>query len=168
MLETHPSPWPDRLDLVVFDFDGVMTDNAVYVDGEGRETVRCDRADGLGVEMLREAGVPMLILSREANPVVAVRARKLGIPCQNAELEKERFLRQYCTGRGIDLGRVAYVGNDVNDLACMRMVGLPVAVGDAQPSVKAAAALVLTRSGGHGAVREICDLVMEHLGIARP
>ncbi len=146
--------------LVVFDFDGVLTDNGVYVSGSGEETVRCDRSDGLGVRMLREAGVPMMIVSLETHPVVAARAEKLRIPCHQGVEDKAAFLRKHCEENGIDMKTVAYVGNDVNDLPSMKIVGLPVAVADAYPPVLAAATLVLAKNGGHGAVREFCDMLL--------
>ena len=155
--------WPEPLELVVFDFDGVMTDNAVWVGEDGREAVRADRGDGWGLARVRDAGVAMAVLSTEANPVVAARCAKLRIPCVQDAADKAAALRGLLEERRVDPARAAYVGNDVNDLEALRMVGLPVVVGDAHPDAAAAARLVLTRPGGHGAVREFCDLLLARL-----
>ena len=163
-----PAPeWPARLRLVVFDFDGVMTDNGVQVDDRGGETVRCDRGDGWGVARLRDAGVPMMVLSTEEHPVVAARCAKLKLPCVQGCGDKAAALAALLAEKGIDPSEVAYVGNDVNDLGCLRLVGMPVAVGDSHPEVLAAGRLVLTKPGGRGAVREFCDLLLAHLPSVR-
>jgi N-acylneuraminate cytidylyltransferase len=159
-----PAPeWPARLRLVVFDFDGVMTDNGVQVDGLGGETVRCDRGDGWGVARLRDASVPMMVLSTEEHPVVAARCAKLKLPCVQGCGDKAAALAALLAEKGIDPSEVAYVGNDVNDLGCLRLVGMPVAVGDSHPEVLAASRLALTKPGGRGAVREFCDLLLAAL-----
>jgi YrbI family 3-deoxy-D-manno-octulosonate 8-phosphate phosphatase len=152
---------PKPVSLIVFDFDGVMTDDLVEVDQDGRESVRCSRSDGLGLEALRKAGVPMLVLSKEQNPVVSARCRKLQIACKQGVEHKLTALREEVAGRGIALAQVVYVGNDLNDLECLAAVGCGVAVADAHASAKHAAALVLERPGGRGAVRELCDLILE-------
>jgi YrbI family 3-deoxy-D-manno-octulosonate 8-phosphate phosphatase len=156
-------PWPEKLSLVVFDFDGVMTDNRVWVDQDGKESVACNRSDGLGLGMLRDAGVPMMVLSKEKNPVVSARCRKLGMPCNQGVDDKAAFLSAWLKKNRIRASDVAYIGNDINDLPCLRMVGLPVVTGDAHPAVLSAARWVLAHAGGHGAVREFCDTVLARL-----
>jgi YrbI family 3-deoxy-D-manno-octulosonate 8-phosphate phosphatase len=147
--------------LVVFDFDGVMTDNRVLVDEDGREAVVCDRGDGHGVTMLREAGVAMAVLSTEENAVVAARCRKLRLPCRHGLGDaKGAALAALAAERGVPLAAVAYVGNDVNDLDCLRMAGLPVVPADAHPAARAAARWVLARPGGRGAVRELAEALL--------
>ena len=148
------------VDAVVTDFDGVHTDDRVLVGEDGSEFVVTNRSDGMGVRMLREAGVPVLILSTEVNPVVSARARKLGVDVRQGLDDKAGALLEWTTAHGFDLARVAYLGNDVNDLACLDLVGWPVAVADAHPLVIAAARVVLTRRGGDGAVRELAELAM--------
>jgi YrbI family 3-deoxy-D-manno-octulosonate 8-phosphate phosphatase len=145
-----------RVRLVVFDFDGVMTDNRVLTLQDGTEGVFCNRSDGLGIGMLREAGMPMLVLSKEENPVVAARCRKLKLECHQGIDDKLAELTRVIEARGLTPDQVAYVGNDVNDEACLRAVGLPVAVADAYPEALAAARVVTLRAGGQGAVREVC------------
>jgi N-acylneuraminate cytidylyltransferase len=157
-------PAPIDVDAVVTDFDGVHTDDKVLVDAEGRETVRVGRDDGMGVGLLRKAGIPVLILSTETNPVVRARAGKLRVPVLHGVEDKAAALRVWAEESGIPLERVAYLGNDVNDLAVMELVGWPVAVADARPEVRRAARVVLTRAGGDGAVRELADRVLTARG----
>ncbi|MDX2375231.1 acylneuraminate cytidylyltransferase [Microbacterium sp. LRZ72] len=151
-------------DAVVTDFDGVHTDDTALVDADGNESVRVSRSDGMGVSLLRSAGVPVLVLSTETNPVVGTRARKLRADVRQAVDDKAAALREWAEARGIPLARIAYVGNDVNDLGCLELVGWPVAVPDAHPLVLAAARAVLTRGGGRGAVRELADRVLRARG----
>ncbi|MEG3614542.1 acylneuraminate cytidylyltransferase [Isoptericola haloaureus] len=148
------------VDVLVTDFDGVHTDDHVIVTQDGQESVRVGRDDGMGVSLLRRAGTRVVILSTEVNPVVSARGRKLGVEVLQGIGDKEIALRDWLESEGVDPARVAYVGNDVNDLGAMSVVGLPVAVADARPEVLAAARLVLDRAGGHGAVREICDRIL--------
>ncbi|UOE42511.1 acylneuraminate cytidylyltransferase [Agromyces larvae] len=148
------------VDAVVTDFDGVHTDDTATVDEHGVESVRVSRADGQGVARLRRAGIPVLILSAEENPVVARRARKLGVECRQAVGRKGEALAEWALARGIPLDRIAYLGNDLGDLPALALAGWPVAVADAVPEVREAARLVLERAGGHGAVRELADLVL--------
>lgn len=161
-------PPPAALDLVVFDFDGVMTDNRVIVDQDGREAVLCNRADGLGLAELARLPHRLLVLSTEVNSVVQARCAKLNIPCRQGVADKAAALGAIAAEWGIDLARAAYLGNDRNDLEAMALVGWPVAVSDAWPEVRRAARLVLSRSGGHGAVREFCDWLTGRLGEDRP
>jgi YrbI family 3-deoxy-D-manno-octulosonate 8-phosphate phosphatase len=149
------------VDAVVTDFDGVHTDDAAIVDEDGYEAVRVSRADGLGVERLRNAGVPIMILSKETNRVVRARATKLGVEVRHGVEGKAEMVRDWLRRQDIAPERAAYLGNDINDLGPMEVVGWPIAVADAHPAVRRAARLVLSHSGGHGAVRELCDLVLE-------
>jgi len=148
------------VDLVVFDFDGVMTDNTVWVLQDGTEAVRCHRGDGLGISRLRQAGFSALVLSTETNPVVSARCAKLGLPVEQGCPDKAGRLLRLLNEDHLDASRVVYLGNDLNDLGCLRLVGLPVAVADAVETVKAEVALVLDNAGGHGAVRELCELLV--------
>jgi YrbI family 3-deoxy-D-manno-octulosonate 8-phosphate phosphatase len=155
-----PLAAPSDLALLVLDFDGVLTDNAVWVDETGREAVRCSRSDGFGIGLARAAGIEVLILSKEQNPVVAARSRKLRIECVQGCDDKLSRLRQLVATRGLSPAQVGYVGNDVNDLECLRWVGFPVAVADAEPAVKSASRRITTRPGGHGAVREVIEWLL--------
>lgn len=146
-----------QLKLVVFDFDGVFTDNRVLVLEDGTEGVMCSRADGLGLDKLRMFDLDLLVLSKEQNPVVAARCKKLRLPCIQGCDEKAERLRQEFIDRGISHREVAYVGNDINDVECMELVELPISVSDGFPEVKRIAAWIGTVPGGQGAVREVCD-----------
>ena len=148
------------VDALVTDFDGVHTDDTVMVDQLGRESVRVSRSDGAGIARLRRAGIPVLILSAEQNPVVGRRAEKLGVECAQGVEEKGAVLREWAERRGIRLDRIAYLGNDRGDLPALELVGWPIAVPDAAPEALDAARHVLARTGGHGAVRELADLIL--------
>ncbi len=146
--------------LLVLDFDGVMTDNRVLVHEDGTESVWCHRGDGWGIARLREAGCPVLVLSTETNGVVGARCRKLGVECVQGQADKGAALAALLAERGIAPAAVAYVGNDVNDLECLRLVGVPIVVADATPVARAEARLVTAAAGGYGAVREVADWIL--------
>jgi N-acylneuraminate cytidylyltransferase len=147
--------------LVIFDFDGVMTDNAVYVSQDGDETVRCHRGDGFGIARLQQAGVRTLILSKERNPVVSRRAEKLGVEVIQGQDDKKTVLTEWLRRQNLPREDVLYVGNDVNDLECMRLVGWSACPADAHPDVLSLCSIILSRPGGEGAVRELCDMLLK-------
>jgi N-acylneuraminate cytidylyltransferase len=144
--------------LLALDFDGVMTDNRVVVFEDGREAVLCNRSDGLGLERLRAAGLPVVVISKERNPVVAARCRKLSLACEQGVEDKLTVLQRIIAERGITLAEVAFFGNDINDLPCLTVAGLAVAPADAHVDVIRKVDHVTAAAGGFGAVREICDL----------
>lgn len=144
--------------LVVFDFDGVFTDNMVYVLEDGCEAVRCFRGDGIGLQRLEQRGIATLIISTETNPVVSARSRKLRIHCVQGCKDKRAALETSVQEMGLSLTQVAFVGNDINDLPCLMCVMLPIVVQDAHPEVIPHALYQTKARGGHGAVREVCDL----------
>lgn len=144
----------------MLDFDGTQTDDRVMVDQNGHETVSVHRGDGLGIAALRRAGLDVLILSTEQNPVVAARARKLQVPVLHGIDRKDLALKQWCDERGVSPDRVLYAGNDVNDLACFALAGWPVAVASAHDSVRTAARAVTETPGGQGAIREIAGWLL--------
>jgi N-acylneuraminate cytidylyltransferase len=150
-----------RIRLLVLDFDGVMTDNRVLVLEDGREAVLCSRGDGMGIGLLKAAGVPVAVISKEINPVVGARCRKLGIPYLQGIDDKLTELRRVAAEHRVELADTAFIGNDVNDLACMEAAGVAIAPADAHPEALRAAALVTTAAGGAGAVRELCDLLLD-------
>ena len=152
------------LRLVVFDFDGVFTDNRVWTNERGEESVACWRGDALGLRRLEAVGVEHLILSTEVNQAVGARARKIRATCIQAVEDKLPVLEAEAARRGVTLAETAYLGNDVNDAGCLGAVGLPVVPADAWPEVVPLARLVLTRNGGYGCVRELCDAVWQAKG----
>lgn len=145
--------------LIVFDFDGVFTDNMVYVDQHGIETVRCWRSDGLGLSRLKKVGVKAYIISTEINPVVSVRAGKLKIDCEQGVEDKSLAVLAICDKLGVDSRETMFVGNDINDIPAFKSVGFAVAVSDAYDEVAPHIHFRTKKPGGYGAVREVCDLV---------
>ena len=150
-----------NIDCIIFDFDGVFTNNKVIVSETGIESVVCNRSDGLGLAMIHSIGIKTLILSTEKNRVVSTRANKLNIECIQGVDNKYAELVRLSQDWEIPLANIAFVGNDINDLECMEVVGFPVAVADAYPPVIDVATIILTRKGGEGAVREICEMIIK-------
>ena len=151
---------PASIEAVVFDFDGVFTDNRVLVSQDETEAVVCDRGDGKGIELLRETDCSLLVLSSEVNPVVKARTRKLNLATVHGIDDKPSVLAEWLDDHDVQWKHTIFVGNDVNDIGCLRRAGCGVAVADAYEDARSAADLVLERRGGHGAVRELCDLVL--------
>jgi N-acylneuraminate cytidylyltransferase len=158
-----PRSFPERVELVVLDFDGVLTDNRVWVDGDGRELIAANRGDGWGIAKLSEIGIDVLILSTETNPVVTARAKKLKLHVEQGIGDKSSALKRILGDRKLNPQNVIYVGNDVNDLPCFPLVGYAFGVQDAHADVLRAADYVLASEGGHGAVREVCDMIQERI-----
>jgi 3-deoxy-D-manno-octulosonate 8-phosphate phosphatase (KDO 8-P phosphatase) len=148
-----------KIRLVVFDFDGVFSDNRVWTNDRGEESVAGCRADTYGLRRLDQVGVEYLILTSETNDAVPARARKMRIECIRGVEDKLPVLRAELAQRGVPPAEAAYLGNDVNDAECLAAVGLPVVPADAWGEVVPLAGIVLTRNGGHGCVREFCDAV---------
>jgi N-acylneuraminate cytidylyltransferase len=157
---------PSHIAALVLDFDGVLTDNTVFVSEDGREAVRCSRADSWGLKQLREAGIATVILSYEENPVVTSRARKMGVECLQGQRDKARALSSWLSARSHKPTETVYLGNDVNDIDCLALVGCGAVVADAHPAATKAARLILQSKGGAGAVREMCDLILRRMGVA--
>ncbi|BDQ34245.1 HAD hydrolase family protein [Pseudodesulfovibrio portus] len=148
-----------KIRLVVYDFDGVMTDNRVSVDQDGRESVRANRSDGLGVGMIRDLGLEQVILSTEANPVVKARADKIHLEAIHGIRDKGSALIELAEKRSISVGGILFVGNDVNDADAMGLAGFKVAPADAHPSILALADYITQAPGGQGVVRELADVL---------
>lgn len=146
---------------LVMDFDGVMTHDKVYLSETGEETVRCSRGDGLGLTMLRKTPIKTMVLSKEVNPVVSTRCRKLQIECLQGIDHKLQTLETWCRNQKITMDQVLYVGNDANDVECLKAVGLSAAPADSHPSALNIAQIRLQHAGGNGAVREVCDALLK-------
>ncbi len=149
-----------QVELVVFDFDGVFTDNLVYVSQDGVESVVCWRSDGLGISKIKKLGMPVWVISTEKNHVVEARCRKLEIDFVKGCDDKLAALKSLTKRYGCSLHNVVYTGNDINDTACLEAVGIPIVVEDSHPEVIPKARYVTLNSGGQGAVREVCDLIV--------
>ena len=152
-----------NIKLLVSDFDGVMTDNMVYVDQDGREMVRVSRADGQGINLLREMGIETMILSTEDNKVVSQRAKKLKIECSQGIKNKAEALKLICKDKKISFEEVAYVGNDVNDFEALQLASLKIVPCDAYEEVKAIADVITESKGGEGVIREIATIMKQQM-----
>lgn len=153
-----------NLNLIVFDFDGVMTDNRVLVDENGTEAVWVNRSDGLGIQMIKQMGIRMIILSTETNPVVSMRAKKLELDVLQSINDKAEALLNFCNQEDIPLENVMYVGNDINDLPAMKLAGIKVVPKDAYNEVKDIADITLETKGGYGVIRELAALLIKGTG----
>ncbi len=144
--------------LLALDFDGVLTTNQVYVFEDGSEAVICSRADGVGIAKVRALGIQVIVISAETSPVVGARCDKLGLLYYQGIKDKLAILASVADRAGIDLADVAYVGNDVGDLDCLKAVGHPYVVADAEREILKHGQ-ILQRGGGYGAVRDVCDRI---------
>lgn len=155
--------FPAAAKLLIMDFDGVMTDDRVWVDKDGRELVAASRSDGLGLERLRKlTNIEAMVMSKETNKVVTARCEKLKLPVAQNVQDKASALNKIMQEKKLAADEIIYIGNDLNDLPCFPMVGFAVVPTDAQEVVKKQADLVLAKKGGYGAVRELCELLIAH------
>ncbi len=156
--------------LVILDVDGVMTDGGIYYGvsraGETLELKRFEITDGLGVHMLKRAGIAVAIVTGRRSEVVALRARELGIDetHQDPAAEKLPIVSGILKRRALDWSQVAFVSDDLADIPVLRRVSLPVAVANAVPEVRALAVWTTTRAGGNGAVREFAEALLKARG----
>jgi len=148
-----------EIKLIIYDFDGVMTDNKVYVDQEGHEMVQVNRADGLAVDKIKKLGIKQIIISTEKNAVVLARARKLKLTCLHGIEFKKKAMKDYCKTNNISLKQTAFVGNDFNDKEAMEIAGVTFCPADAHKSIKSISDHVLKTKGGDGVIRELLDLL---------
>lgn len=158
--ERKRRPLPAKTKLVVMDFDGVMTDDLVYTDQSGVESVACSRGDGIGIWLLKQNNIVPIVISSETNPVVLMRTRKLGIESFQGTLDKAGVLKKYFADHGISAEETVYIGNDINDLQCFPLVACAFTPSDAHPIVKGFADIVLQHPGGKGAVRELSEIIV--------
>jgi len=154
-----PKIYLKEIELIIYDFDGVMTDNTAIIDENGKESVRINRGDGLAISYFKKAGIKQLILSTEKNKVVQKRAEKLQIEYFNNIEDKKQFLLDFVKDHNVFLKKVLYLGNDINDLEPMRIVGIPVCPKDAFPEIKEISKIVLEKDGGHGVIRNLYELL---------
>jgi N-acylneuraminate cytidylyltransferase len=145
--------------LIALDFDGVLTDNTVLTDENGKESVICNRSDGLAIEIIKKKGIDVIVISKEKNKVVNRRCMKLNIQCIQGIDEKLNILKEEIKKRNLSSNEVCFVGNDLNDIDCIKHVGLGIAVNDAYPEVKNIADFIAETKGGKGVVREILTLL---------
>lgn len=155
----------ERVRLVIFDVDGVLTDAGVYVgeteDGRAVELKRFDIQDGVGIKLLRDSGLDVAFVSGRVSAATTARAKELGVEChQDAGAQKLPIVREMMSKRGIDWSAVAMLADDIPDLPVFRKVGLPAAVGNAVEEIRREAAWVAVHPGGRGAVREFSEALL--------
>jgi 3-deoxy-D-manno-octulosonate 8-phosphate phosphatase (KDO 8-P phosphatase) len=167
--------------LVATDFDGVWTNNLVYQDSEGKESICRSRSDSLAIDLLKDAGLydkanytsiqgstpdslDLVIMSRETNPIVSAVAKKISVKCQGSIYDKLRAFEEEVSSRGLDYSQVMFIGNDLNDVPCLKKVqqgkGIAVAVADSYPQALEVSDYITRRKGGDGAVREVIELLL--------
>jgi len=149
------------IDVFIFDFDGVLTNNLVYLDQNGKESVSCNRGDGVAFDALRKIKKLSYIVSTEINPVVKERAKKLRISALHGVNNKVEALNMLANKYQFDLSKVMYVGNDINDYYAMLACGFSACPSDSHIKIKEISKIVLTAKGGNGAVRELLESVLE-------
>lgn len=160
---------PNTLDwsaikLFAMDVDGILTDGAIYVSSEGSESKRFSIIDGLGLARLREAGIILAWISGRHSDSTTVRAKELKIPhLVQGKLDKVTGLRDLLEELNLDASQAVYMGDDVIDVDAIKHAGIGVTVPEAQPEAIAVADYVTTKAGGHGAVREVCNLIYHSL-----
>lgn len=145
---------------IVMDFDGVHTNDKVTVSEDGKESVVCTRADGIGIGLLKNAGYRLLILTREDNPVVRKRAAKLDVEVIYGQRDKLSALKEWAASNALESKNIAYVGNDVNDLDCLKWAEFSFVPSDAHPELLMAAKVILAARGGDGVIRELADVII--------
>ncbi|MDH5652086.1 MAG: HAD hydrolase family protein [Gammaproteobacteria bacterium] len=150
-----------QIDAIVFDFDGVLTNNFVHIDQEGGEWVSCNRSDGLAFDLLRKLHVPTYILSTEKNKVVSARAKKLGIPAIQGIANKVDALTQLAIEKNYSISRMLYTGNDINDYRVMSMCGYTACPSDSHQKILQIANFKLKCKGGEGVARELVESVFQ-------
>ena len=147
------------IELIVYDFDGVMTDNRALIFQDGSEAVFVNRSDGLAIGMIRSLNIPQVIISTEKNTIVKKRAEKLMIPFYQGIGDKLSCLKELLSNKNIDPGKTIYVGNDINDLEAMKFVGWPIAPRDAHQDILSIAKIVVDVQGGNGVIRKMFDII---------
>ena len=150
-----------NIKLLAYDFDGVMTNNKVFINQNGEEMVQVNRSDGMAISFMKKLNISQIIISSEDNIVVAKRAEKLKIPFIKGVRDKERVLEGYCKENNIELENVAFVGNDLNDLKVMKKSGLPICPSDAASRIKDISKIVLNEKGGDGVIRELFEYIQD-------
>ena len=149
----------NQIKLLVLDFDGVLTDNFVYVSENGIESVKCNRSDGIGISRIKKLGIKVIIISTEKNKVVTVRANKLKVDVIQGVNDKKIAVKSISKKLDIPLTKIAFLGNDINDIPAFEIVGYPMGVLDSYKEILPFINFQTQKKGGEGAVREVCDLI---------
>ena len=147
--------------LLIFDFDGVLTNNKVLVDQLGCEWVSCSRSDGLAFDALKKTSILQFIVSSEKNKVVSARAKKIKVPVLQGVNNKVEAIRRLASENNFRLEKTIYVGNDLNDYRAMKLCGFSVCPQDSHPRIKELSDVILSSRGGGGIVRELVENVLD-------
>ena len=150
----------DKIDGFIFDFDGVLTDNRVFIDQNGIESVVCNRADGLGFDALRKLNKYCFILSSEKNPVVKIRADKLQIKVIQGVVNKTKAVKDLAISHNLNLNNILYIGNDLNDYNAMKICGYSACPADSHTKIKDESDFILKANGGDGVVRCLLENIL--------
>lgn len=151
-----------RLKLMAFDVDGVLSDGSLYYTEDGRELKAFNTLDGHGLKMLQQSGVRLAIITGRQSGCVAARAANLGIDLLfQGVADKRRVMAELLQAQGLDFAEAGYMGDDVVDLPVMRACGFSAAPANAHAFVKTHAGYVCQQTGGHGAVREVCEHLLQ-------
>ena len=151
-----------NIKLAIFDFDGVFTNNKVIVSEDGFESVVCCRSDGIGLSRINQIGIKSYVISSELNPVVKARCKKLKIPVIQGVENKKKAIEELCKSINISPKECLFLGNDINDICALEIVGCPIGVADAYEEINNYIIHKTKTRGGEGAVREVCDLIFNH------
>lgn len=146
--------------LIVYDFDGVLTDNRVWLNEDGVEWVACNRGDGWWIGQIRKLGIEQLILSTEKNRVVSARGKKLSLEVRQGIEDKGSALKILIGEKKLTPEDVLYIGNDMNDYECFQIAGMSMAPSDSHPRILEIAKKVLPEKGGGGIVRHLYDWIV--------
>jgi len=148
------------IEVFIFDFDGVLTNNLVHLNQEGEEFVSCNRSDGLAFDVIRKLNMPAYIISTEKNLVVTARAKKLNIPLLQGVKKKDDCIIDLSKKQSFNLEKILYVGNDLNDYHAMQLCGYSACPNDSHKRIKSLANVILNTKGGCGVVRELLEEVL--------
>ena len=151
----------DKIEAFIFDFDGVLTNNKVYLDQNGIESVICSREDGMAFGILKKVKSNIFILSTERNKIVKSRAKKLGITAVNGSKNKQKDLMKISKMNNFNLENTMYIGNDLNDYFAMKLCGIRVCPKDSNFKIKKISQVILKKNGGDGVVREILEDILK-------
>jgi YrbI family 3-deoxy-D-manno-octulosonate 8-phosphate phosphatase len=153
-----------KIKIFITDFDGIHTNGYVYVDEFGRESVKCSRKDGLAYDFLKKMGIISYIISKEKNPVVSMRAKKLGVDYYfgvSSSESKKNIIIKLLKKHKVNSSDVLYMGDDINDIEPIKFVGVPVTVSDAHKIIKKHSMYITKSKGGEHAIREVVSILMK-------
>ena len=147
----------NQIKIIFSDFDGVLTDNKVYLNEEGLESVLLNRSDGLAVQILKKNNIKILVVSTESNIVVSKRCKKINVECHQSIENKEIFIKDYLSNQNLNKENCIYIGNDLNDYSAMKIFKNTFCPSDSHKLIKSIATKILKCKGGDGVLMEIIE-----------